>query len=53
MMEYWNAGMLGIKSGKRPILHKMMKLHILYDTHQASLFCFLPKILHQNKKINE
>jgi len=29
MMEYWNAGILGIKSGKRHILQKMVNLHFL------------------------
>jgi hypothetical protein len=52
-MECWNAGMLGMKSGKRPILHKMMKRHILYDTHQESLFCFLPHKKAASKQENQ
>jgi len=40
MMEKWNAGILGIKSGKRSILQKMLYLHFMMepDSHPFSVF---------------
>jgi hypothetical protein len=29
MMEKWNVGILGMKSGNRFILHKMLNLHFM------------------------
>jgi len=29
MMEFWNAGRLGMKNGKRSILQKMLDLHFM------------------------
>ena len=49
---YASERILGMESGKRPILQKMLELHFVWSTPNIC-FLFLPhKILHQNKKNN-
>jgi len=41
-MEQWNVGRLGMKSGKRSILQKMLDLHslIIRDPNMVCIFPF-------------
>jgi len=51
MLEYWNVGILGMKSGKRHIL-KMLGLHLLMMFTRQLFSTFDSKILDKDNKIN-
>jgi predicted lactoylglutathione lyase len=53
MMEEWNFGILGMKSGIRAILQEMSNLLFLMLLARQLFSGFSAKIIHQNKKINE
>jgi hypothetical protein len=45
MMEYWNDGILGMKSGKKYLFHQKNVISAFYDDAlQTSIFCFRTKI---------
>jgi hypothetical protein len=44
MMEYWNDGILGMKSGKKNLFHQKNVISAFYDDAlRTSIFCFRPK----------
>jgi len=52
MMEYWNVGRLGLKSGKRSILKKMLYLHFMMMLVRPPISTFSQKTRHSREKIN-
>jgi hypothetical protein len=50
MMEKWNAGILGIKSGKKSILLKMLYLHIMMATDSYPSSAFAPENMPRLRK---
>jgi hypothetical protein len=43
MMESWNGGILGMKSGKRSILQKMLNLHFMLMPVRHPFSAFAPE----------
>ncbi len=48
MVEYWNVGILGMKSGKRAILQEMLNLQYLMMPVRQPFSAFILKVFHQN-----
>jgi len=52
MLEYWNVGILGMKSGKRSILQKMLYLHFMMMPVRYPFSAFVPEntpLLRENR----